>query len=837
MFPEFKSIKPMRMTTRYRAASIVLCLFVLAAGTFAQWQNIGIVSTVTQPKPGHVVFGTSSGAAASVEFFDRDVIRVRIAPTGKFEREFSYAFDPAARPAGTEVKVSQTRTQVILTSSDGAKIVVTRSPFRVDVFDANSRLVVGDDPNETFRFDRATGDLVATKLRSSEVETYYGFGEKAFAEMARNSKYIVNWNTDTFAYPIGTDPTYQTIPFFYALNDGKAYGLYFNNTFRSFFDMGKTSPGRYSFGANGGELDYFIFTGGPERSPKKVLEDYTKLTGRTPLPPIWALGNQQSRWSYYPEKRVREIAEGFRKNKIPADVIYLDIDYMDGYRVFTWDKSRFPDPAKMIGDLKKDGFRTVLIIDPGIKADPNYSVYIDGQKNGVFVKNPDGSELNRSVWPGPSAFPDFTDPKAREWFGSFYRRHIDEGVAGFWTDMNEPGVFLTDESAKPPLLHHPGKTFPLETPHAGDGLPDTHRRYHNVYGMEMARATFDSLRKLVPEKRPFVLTRAGFAGVQRYAAVWTGDNYASWDHLAMSIPMLANMSVSGVPFVGADVGGFAEMPSGELYARWLQAAALTPFFRSHSVGWVGNKEPWEFGDEFTRINRATVELRYQFLPYIYSLFREHERTGAPVMRPLWYEFPNDKQTYLVGDQYMLGSDILVAPVIREGMRTRGIYLPIGAEWIDWWTGAKLESGKTHYLQTPLDRLPLFVRVGSVVPTQGVIQHTGEMPGTSITLNVAAGIESGKTEIATLFQDAGDGYGYRRDDWCEIEITHRRGMLLIKRTGSFNGQKLGAIEVRGIAERPKEITADGRKLEFDLQPETKRLSIRLRGDEREILLVR
>ncbi|MCC7306982.1 MAG: DUF4968 domain-containing protein, partial [Acidobacteria bacterium] len=248
----------MRMTTRYRAASIVLCLFVLAAGTFAQWQNIGIVSTVTQPKPGHVVFGTSSRAAASVEFFDRDVIRVRIAPTGKFERELSYAFDPAARPAGTEVKVSQTRTQVVLTSSDGAKIVVTRSPFRVDVFDANSRLVVGDDPNETFRFDRATGDLVATKLRSSEVETYYGFGEKAFAEMARNSKYVVNWNTDTFAYPIGTDPTYQSIPFFYALNDGKAYGLYFNNTFRSFFDMGKTSPGRYSFGANGGELDYFI---------------------------------------------------------------------------------------------------------------------------------------------------------------------------------------------------------------------------------------------------------------------------------------------------------------------------------------------------------------------------------------------------------------------------------------------------------------------------------------------------------------------------------------------------------------------------------------------------
>ncbi|MGD9562874.1 MAG: glycoside hydrolase family 31 protein [Pyrinomonadaceae bacterium] len=821
-----------------RVAAIALSLLLLAVTAAAQWQGIGNVVTVSRPGSNRVVLGTTSRAAASIEFTGPNVVRVRVAPSGKFEREFSYAFDPSMiRQKGPAVKFTQTRTQIVLAGPDGVKVVITRKPFRVDIFDANSKLIVGDDPKNAVRFDLATGELVSTKLRSSEVETYYGFGEKAFPEMSRNGKFISNWNTDTFAYPIGTDPTYQTVPFFYALSNGKAYGLYFNNTFRSFFDMGKASPERYSFGANGGELDYFVFTGGRERSPKKVLEDYTRLTGRTPLPPIWSLGNQQSRWSYYPEKRVREIAAGFRKHKIPADVIYLDIDYMDGYRVFTWDKTRFPDPAKMVGDLKNDGFRTVLIIDPGIKVDPNYHVYSDGKSKGVFVKNPDGSELNRNVWPQASAFPDFTDPKAREWFASFYRRHLDEGVAGFWTDMNEPGVFLTETSAKPAIMHHPEKTFPYDTPHAGDGLPDTHRRYHNVYGMQMARATFEGVKKLEPEKRPFVLTRAGFAGVQRYAAVWTGDNYASWDHLALTIPMLANMSVSGVPFVGADVGGFAEMPSGELYARWLQAAALTPFFRSHSVGWVGNKEPWEFGEEFTKINRATVELRYRFLPYIYSLFREHERSGAPVMRPLWYEFPGDDQTYLIADQFMLGGDILVAPVVREGMRTRGIYLPKGAEWIDWWTGAKLESGKTHYLQTPLDRLPLFIRVGSVVPTQSVIQHTGEMPSAPLTLNIAAGIQPGAAETAVVFQDAGDGYGYRRDAWREIEITHRRGTLSIERNGSFKGQRLASIEVRGIGEKPKSITADGRSVEFDFQPETKSLSFRLRGDEKEILLVR
>ena len=478
--------------------------------------------------------------------------------------------------------------------------------------------------------------------------------------MSRDGKFIVNWNTDTFSYPIGTDPIYESIPFFYALHDGQAYGVFFNNTYRTWFDMGKTSPDRYSFGADGGELDYFVLTGGSERSPKNVLTDYAELTGKTPLPPIWALGNQQSRWSYYPESRVREIADGFRKNRIPADVIYLDIDYMNGYRVFTWDKSRFPDPPKLISDLKAQGFQTVLIVDPGIKVDENYSVYRSGQQAGIFVKNPDGTELHRDVWPQAAAFPDFTDPKARAWWGEQFKKNIDEGIAGFWNDMNEPGVFISDKTEKPEILYHPAKTFPLDTPHAGDGTPGTHRRYHNVFGMQMARATFEGEKKLRPDKRPFVLTRAGFAGVQRYSAVWTGDNYASWDQMAMTIPMLLNMSVSGIPFVGADVGGFNDRPTPELYSRWLEAAALTPFLRSHSVGWAGNKEPWEYGHEYTAINRSTIELRYRLLPYIYTLFRDHERTGMPVIRPLWFEYPSDKKTYLVADEYLLGTDLLVA---------------------------------------------------------------------------------------------------------------------------------------------------------------------------------
>ncbi len=833
---DYSSIKSLRCFATNAFVAVLLFLFAVGVVS-AQMEPIGSVVGKFQRSQTGVTLNTSSGAIVSAQLFSDEVVRIRINPTGTFERDQSYAFETPPKPQRLLFAVSETPEKIILSAANGLQVEIMRQPFSIDILDKSGQAILKDDTTRPIMFDKASGEIQTTKLRRSEVETYYGFGEKAFLEMSRNGKHIVNWNTDTFAYPVGTDPIYQSIPFFYGLHNGKAYGLFFNNTFRTYFDMGKTSPERYTFGALGGELDYFVFSGGKDRSPKKVLADYASLTGKTPLPPIWALGNQQSRWSYFPEKRVKEIADGFRKNKIPADVLYLDIDYMDDYRVFTWNKERFADPKRMIGELRQDGFRTVLIIDPGIKVDDKYSVYSEGRRQGMFVKNPDGTELQRDVWPKASAFPDYTDPKARDWFATFYKAHLEEGVAGFWNDMNEPGVFVTPETERPEIFHHPEKTFPLDTPHAGDGMPDTHRRYHNVYGMLMARSSFEGLRKLEPDKRPFVLTRAGFAGVQRYAAVWTGDNISAWEHLALTIPMLANMSVSGVPFVGADVGGFQDMPTGELYARWLQAAALTPFLRSHSVGWVGNKEPWEFGEEFTKINRASVELRYKFLPYLYTLFREHEMSGAPVMRPLWYEFPEDKGTYLINDQYMVGDDVLVAPVIKDGMRTRGIYLPLGAEWIDWWTGEKFESGKTHYLQTPLDRLPLFVRVGAVIPTQSVIQHTGEMPNAEITLNVAAGIKPGMTEIDSLFEDSGDGYGYRGSDWSELKLTHKSGSMILSRTGQFRGQKVTKVVVHGIGSRPSAIQADGRLVDFQFDATLKRLEFPIKGNEKELTLIR
>ena len=815
---------------------IATLIVVLATDASAAWRAAGDVVGVER-QPNGVVIALSSGARAAILFTSPDVVRVRLAPKGKFEPDFSYAVEQRPR-ASVDVRVRTEGEQSVLQTAN-TRLVIQHRPFSLVVLDAQGDVIVEDDRTRAYAFDSETGAVETSKKRPP-TELYYGFGEKPLP-MSRHGQTMVMWNYDTYAYDRNTDPTYKSVPFFIALHRGRAYGIFFDNTHRTYFDMGKTDPARYTFGAPGGELNYYVFTGGRERAPRNILRDYTELTGRTPLPPIWALGFQQSRWSYYPEARVRDIARTFREKRIPCDVIYLDIDYMNGYRVFTWNRERFPDPAKLARDLRQQGFRLVLIIDPGIKVDENYDIYLQGRAGGYFPRAADGSEFHARVWPGTCAFPDFTDPKARAWFGSLYRQHLDEGIAGFWNDMNEPATFLPDDLAEPRIAHHPGKTFPLDVRHAGEGiLPDTHRRYHNVYGMQMARATFEGVKKLRPDLRPFVLTRAAYAGVQRYSAVWTGDNVSTWDHLALTIPMLANLGVSGVPFAGADVGGFADypVPTGELYARWLQAAVFTPFLRAHSTGSpTRHQEPWAFGPDFERINRATIELRYIFLPYIYSVFREHEETGAPVMRPLWFDYPTDARTYLIEDQFLLGRDILVAPVVREGERQRRVYFPAGETWIDWWTGARFPGGREAVIEAPLDRLPFFVRAGAALAIQAPAPNTDAAQQTPLALTVAIG--SGESKI---YQDRGDGYAYERGEFRRTTVRTEEDATRLRITlvheGAYRARDFSALQMVGLNAPPREVRIDGRSVErttFDAQ--TGRLRVELPATAREIILLR
>jgi alpha-glucosidase len=824
------------MQTRTKWLSALIAAGVLSGSFPAQaaWQTVGAVTQMTRSGD-QVDFATASGAHVAVGFVAPDVVRVRMSPGGRFGRDFSYALEGKA-PSTSKLNVDDdaARSELRAQGAGGARVVVRKSPtLSIAVYDAQGDLVTADDPARPMAFDAATGAVETSKARDA-YELYYGFGEQALP-ISRDAQVIVDWNTDSYKYAIGTNPLYQAIPFFIAQHDGKSYGVFFDNTWRSVFDMGKTDPRRYTFGADGGELNYYVFVGGAERSPANVLHEYTALTGRTPLPPLWALGYHQSRYSYMSEDKVEEIARTFREKKIPADAIHLDIDYMDGYRVFTWNPTTFAEPKKMLADLHHEGFHAVTIVDPGVKFDENYSVYRSGRDAGVYVRDAQGAELHEKVWPGVCAFADFTDPKGRAWWSAQYKKPLDEGVDGFWNDMDEPAVFSHDDFNEPLIAQGPQKTFPLTAKHDGDGDPGTHARYHNVFGMQMARASFEGFRSNAPDKRPFVITRAGYAGVQRYATVWTGDNDASWDHLALTIPLMTNLSISGVAFTGADVGGFAATTTPELYTRWLQAAALTPFYRTHSANDTDQREPWTYGGDYERINRASIELRYRLLPYLYTLFAQNEKTGIPPLRPLWFEYPHDVDAALVADEYLVGSDLLVAPVVVQNQRSRKVYFPKGDAWIDWWNGTRYEGGKTITVDAALDRLPLYVRVGAAVPTQPVVQNTGEMKNVPLTIAVATGA-AGTSEI---YEDAGDGYAYRKGASRTIKVAVAGDKVTLDIPKSAAYQRVAAVELLGLDAAPAKVVIDGKPANdtvFDAA--TKRLRISLPNEAiKEILFTR
>jgi alpha-glucosidase len=495
-----------------------------------------------------------------------------------------------------------------------------------------------------------------------------------------------------------------------------------------------------------------------------VLERYAALTGRMPLPPRWSLGYHQCRYSYFPEAKVRWVAESFRVKRIPADVIWLDIHYLDGYKPFTWDRERFPDPARLMSDLGRQGFRVVTIIDPHPKAEKGYAPYDTGLAGDHFVKNADGSNYVAPVWPsqaeknpGPSVFPDFSKPAARTWWGGLYRGLLDVGVAGIWNDMNEPAVFETW-----------GHTMPLDVRHDNEGQPTDHREIHNVYGQQMTRSTYDGLLALRPDKRPFVLTRATFAGGQRWAAMWPGDNVSTWGHLRATIPTLLGMGLSGMPFVGSDIGGFAEAPTAEMYTRWIQLGTFYPFMRTHTTFGTPDQEPWSYGPRHEEINRRAVELRYELLPHIYNVMREASETGVPAMRPLLMEYPQDGHTWGMEEQFLFGTDLLVAPVLREGVTRHSVYLPAG-EWFEYATGARFEGGRQHTLPVTLESVPVFVRGGAFVFRQPVVQHTGEMAGQPLRVTAYPAPRS----QAVFYEDEGEGFAYREGAYARRTFTQAR----------------------------------------------------------------
>lgn len=618
----------------------------------------------------------------------------------------------------------------------------------------------------------------------------YGTGEAA-GQLLRNGRKITAWNTDAYGYGDEAESLYKSHPWVLAVRaDGSSFGVLADTTYRCVIDTAATNADEIRFVADGPAFPVIIIEGA---TPQDVVKELGRLTGKMELPPIWAIGYHQCRYSYYPESRVREIASNFRDRDIPCDIIWFDIDYMEGFRVFTFNRQHFPDPKGLNADLLKQGFHNVWMVNPGIKSrdviSPNestediealapdlktkrqaelefYSAIRDsGLKANAYVTRADGNIYEGEVWPGFCFFPDYTQPSVREWWGPLYQNFMSMGINGVWNDMNEPAVFNV-----------PSKTMPEDNVHLGDaglikpngkpqgeqGAKGDHARYHNVYGMLMIKGSRDGIMDANPDKRPFVLSRASYIGGQRYGASWSGDNSANWYHLETSVPMVLNMGLSGQPFYGPDIGGFAGNGDSKLFQRWIGFGAFFPFSRGHTGKDAINKEPWAFGPQVEETSRLALQRRYRLIPYYYTLFHEATQNGMPVMRPTFFADPTDPALRSEDDSFLIGDGLLVAfdavpDRSRVSAMPKGIWRPFD---FDVPTGTKNTLKGRDSLDPELPRM--FIKGGTIIPAGPVQEFVGEKPLDPLTLIIS--LDADGKAVGTLYEDAGEGFGYRNGEF-------------------------------------------------------------------------
>ncbi|HTS38055.1 MAG TPA: TIM-barrel domain-containing protein [Candidatus Solibacter sp.] len=772
---------------------------IFGACAFAQ-QPATTLDSLTSSQPLRDGVEIHSGAAILRITAQRDdILRVRIAADGKLPEDASWAVLSAPRTKTIDVKPIEDASSVGFRTA-AVELRVERNPLRIVLRDLSGNIVCTDIARGT---QLAHGGFTISKDMPADAH-FYGLGDKSGTFDRRNQSYTL-WNTDQGVQDTA-DPLYKSIPFFMSISQGRSYGLFLDNTWRTWFDFGKQSREAYSFGAEGGALDYYLIYG---PTPKQVLRGFIYLTGTPPLPPLWALGFQQSRYSYMTAAEAKRVADRLRTDKIPSDTLYLDIDYQDRNRPFTVNSKTFPNFAQFVADLRKKHFHLVTITDLHIAhvASQGYSPYDTGHAGDHFVKTRDGDEFVGIVWPGPAVFPDFTRAQTREWWGNLYKDFVADGVSGFWNDMNEPSVF-----------DGPAKTMPLDNVHrieepgfATRTAP--HTEIHNVFGMENERATYDGLLKLRPSERPFVLTRATYAGGQRYGFTWTGDNSSVWSHLQLGTQMVLNLGLSGISFVGDDVGGFNASPPPDLLTRWIELGAFKTLFRDHTTKDSKPQEVWVHGPEQEAIRRRYIETRYRLLPYIYTLAEEASRTGLPLTRPIFLEYPEIMAPGApdfdhLDTEFLLGPDLLVAPPpLPDTLDDYYVRYPPG-EWFDFWTGQKMPPqpfgpdivqiakavaqpelaatfrGPTN-IHPPLDTMPVYVRAGSILPMQPVIQNTDETPRGPLELRVYPGTNCN----GSIYLDDGHTFRYQQGDFlrqqfsCEVSA----GSVLVKfaaRQGSY-----------------------------------------------------
>ena len=756
--------------------SLVLTLLLVNSGVsfHAAAQNAPANSAIAFDHLPNGLLAHAGAEVIEITALRDDVIRVREWHADHEPENVSWAVLPEALRSTAHATAEPT-------GFSTGKMHVALGPGLTLTVTDNAGNILQQDAEPTLRHG---GDFRVYKRRTDD-DHFFGLGDKP-GPLDRSGEAFTMWNTDYFGWQESTDPIYKSIPFFLQMRSGRTLGVFFNNTYRSFFDFGRENASEYSFGSVDGPLDYFLLYG---PAPKQVLSTYAWLTGPTPLPPLWSLGFQQSRYTYSPESELLDVEHRLRADHIPSDALWLDIDFQKNNMPFTVDPDRFPHFPQLVKDLEADNFHLVVITDLHIARQPGigYAPYDSGIAGDHFVKRPDGTTYVGTVWPGPAVFPEFTQQSTLTWWGSLFKQFVNDGVAGFWNDMDEPAVFDTPTKTMPDDVQHR-----IDMPGFAKRTTD-HREIHNVYGMLNSEGTYDGELALRPTERPFVMTRASFAGGQRYAVTWTGDNSATWNHLRMTTPQLMNLGLSGFSMSGADVGGFAGSPPPDLLTKWLELAAFQPIDRDHSAKGTRPHEPWVDGPAQEAVRRHFIEERYRLLPYLYTSTEHTAHDGVPLMRPLFVEFPDaapDRHPIDLdagGSEFLVGPDLLVAPnPSPEEIAPYEVHLPPGT-WFDYWTGERFEratSNESRDLEqrdqlhpaqplmiTPtVEALPVYVRGGSILPIEPLTQSTVETPKGPLTLRVYPATVSSTPCGGEVYADDGHSFNYKQDLYARISFT-------------------------------------------------------------------
>ncbi|WP_329341495.1 glycosyl hydrolase [Streptomyces sp. NBC_00663] len=624
-------------------------------------------------------------------------------------------------------------------------------------------------------------------MQRSEVSAdarFFGLGGRAAGPRLRGGTYRL-WNTDPGrAFGPGDDPLYLTMPVQLVVADAATHLMFHDTSWDGTVTLregeegagsGHDRPGTSELRMSGGPLRCWVMVG----TPARVLLAWASLTGAPALPPAWALGHQHARWGFGSEQEVRRIVAGYQERDLPLDAVHLDIDHYDEHQVFTVDQERFPKLPQLAEDLRRDGVRLVSIVDPAVRAEQGNGVYEAGTAVDAFVRDAAGQVVRGEAWPGESVFPDFTHARVREWWGGLYGERLAQGFAGFWHDMNEPTSFTAFGES----------TLPRSARHALEGRGGDHREAHNVYALCMARAAYEGVRELAPQERPFVFSRSGWAGLQRYGGTWSGDVATGWPGLRASLSLVMGLGLCGVPYSGPDVGGFDGSPSPELYLRWFQLGAYLPLFRTHASLRAGRREPWEFGPEVLEHARVALLERRRLLPYFMTLAHLARRTGTPYVRPLWWGIPEDRALRDCEDAFLLGDCLLVAPVLDPGADRRAVQLPRG-RWYDTATGRAYDGPGQILVDAPLSRIPVLARAGAVLPVRG------EDGGLELEVWAPA---RGRTGGGLVVPDAGDGWEEPEIERYVVRWQGRR--VVVEREGEDGvSAPPHPVRVRGVEER-------------------------------------